>query len=475
MILLATLSLMMLFSGCGKTTTAEQKSTSAENTGVIGASLELITDWETRAEITLDTQVDINGTGVKYQDGTILITEGGQYLFSGKAKQLQVIVDTDEDVKLSLQGVEMTNETGPVIYGKNANSLYIEASDGTDNTLTDGSNYEADEDGETGKGTIFSNDTIVLCGSGTLTIEGNAKHGICSDDDLYVEGIALEIRANVKDGLHANDGIYIDSGTLRITAASDCIESEGVLVINGGVIEGESADEGIESKDVLTVNGGMITLKVTDDGLNAANAIVFHDGECRIYSTAGDAIDSNGSLTIHGGTIYAYGGSAPEGALDCDETEIVINGGTVVAVGDSNSTISEESEQISVLLSGYTKGSVVAIQEEGGKEIFSFTLEDSKSNLILSLPDLKQGKTYEVLVDGETVQNFTADSQVISAGGSTSSPGGMGGNGVMGTMPGNRNGRPDDIGNMPDGNVPDGQKMPDGNMPGKMFGGQRMQ
>ena len=359
---------------------------------------------------------------------------------------MQIYVDTDEDVSLLLSGAEMSNDFGPVIYGKNADSLYVEAAEGTTNVLKDGGTYETGEDGESGKAVISSNDDLILCGSGEIDVEGSVQHGICGDDDLYIEGVILSVTATAKDGIHANGDLCVDSGTIRITAASDCMESETNLVINGGSIEGTSSDEGLESKDALTVNGGEIELEVTDDGLNAAGNLTINDGVLHILASVGDALDSNGTFTINGGTIYAYGGSAPEGALDCDETSISINGGTLVAVGDANSPLSEDGGQISVLLAGYQKGSEVTIREQDGEEIFSFTMEEQKSNLIVSLPMFAEGGTYEVLVDGSTEQTFTADAQVISAGGSATTMGG----GMMqdtqgmtqGMMPGGRGDAP---------------------------------
>lgn len=300
--------------------------------------------------------------------------------------------------------------------GKNSNSIYIETAEGTTNVLSDGSDYDTDDDGKAiGKATIFSKDDLIFLGSGSLEVTGNFKHGICSNDAIYFEGGTYDITASVKDGVHANDLITVDDGTFTIDAASDDMESEGDFVMNGGSITGSSDDEGLESKNIMTINGGTIDLSIVDDGLNATSQIIINDGDIHITASSGDAIDSNGTITINGGNIVAYGGAAPEGALDCDQQEILINGGTLVAVGDENSSISEDSEQASVLLGSYTKGSVIALLDASGNEVYSFTLEDSKSNIVLSVAGLTSGETYTVTVDGTEDQTFTVDSMVISA------------------------------------------------------------
>ena len=437
MLLLMTMTAAMLATGCKSNTNTSENTVTSEQSATENASIDLITEWEAKASVTLGDKVKINGDGIS-QDGDVLtITEGGAYTFTGTSDQICILVDTEDDVKIVLNGVELTNATGPVIYGKNSNSIYIETAEGTTNVLSDGSDYDTDDDGKAiGKATIFSKDDLVFLGSGSLEVTGNFKHGICSNDGIYFEGGTYDITASVKDGVHANDLITVDDGTFTIHAASDDMESEGDFVMNGGSITGSSDDEGLESKNIMTINGGTIDLSVVEDGLNATSQIIINDGDIHITASTGDAIDSNGTLTINGGNIVAYGGAAPEGALDCDQQEILINGGTLVAVGDENSPISEDSEQASVLLGSYTKGSVIALLDASGNEVFSFTLEDSKSNIVLSVAGLTSGETYTITVDGAEDQTFTADSMVISAGGTAGTMGGgpMGQQGMNGDM-----------------------------------------
>ena len=427
----------MLATGCKSNTKTTQTEEATEQSATENASIDLIDTWDAKASVTLGEKVSIDGDGITQDGNTLTITEGGAYTFTGTSEDVCIVVDTDDDVKIVLNGVTMTYANGPVIYGKNSNSLYVETAEGTTNVLSDGTEYDTDEDGKAiGKATIFSKDDLILLGSGTLQVTGNFKHGICSNDSVYFEGGTYDITASVKDGVRANDLITVDDGSFTITAASDVMESEGDLVINGGTIEGTSDDEGIESKNVLTVNGGTITLSCVDDGFNATSDITINDGKISITASTGDAIDSNGSMTINGGTIIAYGGMAPEGALDCDMQEIVINGGTIVAVGDENSAISEESKQVSVLLGSYTKGSNIAIVDASGTEVYAFTLDESRSNIVVSVAGLTSGETYTITVDGVEDQTFTADSMVISAGGTAGTMGGgpMGQQGMNGDM-----------------------------------------
>lgn len=453
--ILMTMTVSSVFAGCGNIKTSVISDPATEqSTEKTKSGLALITDWETKANITLGKTISVDGEGAKVSDKVIKITEGGAYTISGESQDASILVDTEEDVKLILDGVTMTSTSGPVIYGKQAKSLYVETTEGSENTLTDSSDYETDEDGKSvGKAVVSSKDDLVLLGKGTLTLNGNYKHCIAGNDSVYFEGGTYQLSTTAKDGVHANDLIAVDDGTFTIDAVSDCMESEGDLIINGGTITGNSDDEGLEGKEKLTINDGTIDLQVVDDGLNAGSAILIKDGEITIHTSQGDAIDSNGSLQVDGGTITAYGGSVPEGGLDCDNAQVVINGGTIVVAGDVNSSISEDSKQVSVLLGQYQKGDTISITTESGEEVLGFTLEDAKSNIVVSSPKFTQGETYKVLVNGEEDQSFTVDSTVISAGGTADAMGGgPGGQMLQGEKP---QGQPGDGQMQPGG---DGQK-----------------
>ena len=63
-------------------------------------------------------------------------------------------------------------------------------------------------------------------------------------------------------------------------------------------------------------------------------------GTVTAVSNKNDAIDSNGNMTITGGTIIACGGSTPECGLDAAERySLYIKGGTVLAIGANNNSV----------------------------------------------------------------------------------------------------------------------------------------
>lgn len=437
-----------LLCGCANTGTSENTEQSSE---------EQSSDWKTMAKVTLGEKSPIEGQGVSEEDGTFTISEGGEYIFSGTLEKGSIVVDTKEDVRLTLSGVELTGDNAPAIYGKNSNSIYINVEDGTKNIIADSGEYED------AKAAIFSNDDLIFTGSGELTVTGNYKHAISSDDSITIEDGDIEITSAVRDGIHAKDE----------------------LNVNGGKIQILSCEEGLESKDVLKINDGVIEITANDDGINAANDLQITGGQIFTNVSKGDGLDSNGSLTISGGLVVAMGAEMPEGGIDCDQRDVVVTGGTVIACGGTNSAPSEsESSQISVLLGAANQDEKIGILDAEGNTVFAFVPEKSYSNLLLSVTSLEKENSYKVYTGGsiegentfhgyyqdgvysggEQSIEFTADSNVVSAGGTSDN--GMGG-GKMGDKKNDENG---EMKELPEGEIP---KMEDGERPEMPSDGER--
>lgn len=494
-IILCTLLIVGTMGGCasGNSTSTDNSTTnevsdremSAKNTGTTDTaaiaeaaaieidSLNLVTSWEQKAVITLESSITIEGSGAKTSDSMVVISEGGAYEISGTLEAGMIYVETDEAVKLILNGVNITNPNGPAIYVYDAEVTYIELAEGTENVLTDGTDYSedyakenADGEMELGKATIFANDDLVFVGTGSLTVIGNYKHAICSDDMIYFESGSLTLSA-VKDGVHVNDGICVDGGMIEVLTANDAMESEGAFVMNGGeliltasddgvsvlgnltvndgTINISTCEEGLEAKNNLVINGGNIEIIGNDDGLNGGNLVQINGGFLYSNISNGDAIDSNGTLEINGGLVIALGGGEPEGGADCDQNEFIITGGTLIATGGTNSSPTESScTQAAILLGSTSAGDEIAVKDSAGNVVFAFKVSKAYSNLLLTTGSIKSGESYTVYTGGtitgtdetygyyESAQyeggsesvSFTVDGMIVSAGGSVGMQGG---------------------------------------------------
>lgn len=188
---------------------------------------------EYTAKIKLGSTASSSGDNVTIDGSTVKITGSGVYHISGSAAQGQIIVSigtsaaTEEKIKLVLDGITLSNSSGPAIFIDRAKRCTLELADGTTSTLKDGGGDMVND------GAIFSNDTLRIKGSGTLNITSGNAHGIASHDDVIIEDGNINIES-VKTGIFAHDDISIEGGTLNIKGGTNGLKSEGTVNIKGG-------------------------------------------------------------------------------------------------------------------------------------------------------------------------------------------------------------------------------------------------
>ncbi len=269
-------------------------------------------------------------------------------------------------------------------------------------------------------------------------------------------------------GVKAGTGLVINGGTFALNTADDAIHTNGSATINGGSFDISTGDDGVHADEDLTVNdcdmtisesyeglegtnitlnGGNITLTASDDGLNAAggndqsgfggwgdrfggadSSLTINGGTLTV-NAQGDGLDSNGALTVNGGTIYVSGPTnSGNGALDCGSSASV-NGGTVVAVGASGMAVGfgggSSQGSIMVNVSSQQAGSAVTLTDKDGNVLVSFTPEKAYQNVVVSCPGLTVGGAY-TLTAGSYAQEITLSSVSYGASGGMGM-GGMGG------------------------------------------------
>lgn len=232
-------------------------------------------EWKNNTgTIDLD-KMSVTGAGINVSGNTILISQGGDFTVTGTQSDGMIRVNTEDKVKLRLSGMSLTNTSGPAIFFENAEKGFITITENTENFLTDSSQYSIDD----ADAALFSNDDLEIKGDGALTIDGNYKHGIASDDDLSVENGVITIKSQ-EHGLKANDAVSIIGGTLNITAdTGKGIKAGKTLTVDAGAINIISEQsEGMESKGTITVNGGEINIKAADDGINTGSESSQTDG-----------------------------------------------------------------------------------------------------------------------------------------------------------------------------------------------------
>lgn len=358
----------LLASGCSSSSDdAASNPTTAEVASVATESAtETVTEVADPAD---DVDWDsLDGETIALSNEDITITAGGSYTLTGTSSA-SIIVNTEEDVQLILDGVNIVSETGAAIVVEEADNVYITLADGSENYVEDASTRS---DAEV-NGTIYSTADLTISGSGSLTLKANYQDGLVTKDDLIItsgtividsvdEGIRGRDSVTIAGGditiTAAGDGVkttnsqeadrgyvHISGGSLVITADDDAIKAATIMTIDGGTINILDSYEGLEAINI-TINGGDITLYASDDGINAvagdiaAEVFIAVNGgviDVTVGSGDTDAFDSNGDITITNGDITV---TAPTSSFDYDGTA-EMTGGTITVNGEQLTSIPE--------------------------------------------------------------------------------------------------------------------------------------
>lgn len=327
-----------------------------------------------------------------YNDN-VTISKSGTYVLKGNLKgQIVISVTKNDTVRLILDQVTITSETGPAILCTECKKLILSLPEGTKNTITDGTAYQ-DQSEDAPDAAIFSQDSLTVNGTGELIVnanyqdalktkdtlklmEGNisitaADDGIFGKDFLYIHGGSYTVEAK-GDGLKTTydkddekGDMIIENGTFTITAGNDGIQSEHCLTIydgtftiqsGGGSVNAASADnafepggfgrwnhtsqessqettpsaKGVKAGTKLTIHGGIYQMDTSDDSFHANGDLVMEDGNLTIAS-GDDGMHSDGTLTVQNGTIQVT--KSYEGI---EGSKVIINGGNLLVTASDD-------------------------------------------------------------------------------------------------------------------------------------------
>lgn len=293
--------------------------------------------------------LSVSGDGASVSDNTLTISKGGVYTLSGKNSDASIVISTDDKVKLKLNGVDITSSSAPVIYVENADKVYIDTEDGTDNSLVSTAANTA---------AIRSKDNLKIKGGGTLNIT-SADNGIKCSDNLKIEGGNINIDAKA-DGINVNDTFEMTDGNLKITAVGDGIDSSSIANISGGTIdittngtptetsqteqssdeqnrpktpfgesssvEFETSSKGIKADWMIKLSGGKINVNSADHSIHCTSDIEIDGTNLTLASQYKKGISAHGSITING----------TETSIDVTKSTEGIEGKTKLTINNGN-------------------------------------------------------------------------------------------------------------------------------------------
>lgn len=304
-------------------------------------------------EYKTETHSDVPAELKDLQNRVVTITDGGTYVFSGTATDVQIAVAAEaaDEVRVVLNGVDITCQTaaGIQVYSaadprtEGEYGVTIELAEGSENVVNGSHTKKTEADNIKHDGAISSNISLGFEGTGALTINGD------------------------------NEGVEVKSGH---------------LTFNGGNITIHSNDDPINGSEdgvaVVTINDGYIYSSVTNDP-----------------QYEGDGLDSNGYIKINGGTAInlAHPYSMDSG-IDSDMGSY-INGGIVVGAGNMYDPIEEDSAQLYMMLQfAESTDDLLVVTDENDKPVFAYDFPYSYSYIAFSTPELKEGN-YHVYLGGE--------------------------------------------------------------------------
>lgn len=278
----------------------------------------------------------------------------------------------------------------------------------------------------TAAGDGIHGETDIIVTGGTLTVRSGGGRTAPLPADASAKGLKAKVLVvtgggqitvdAADDAVHSDAAVAIDGGTLNLATADDGIHAETALDVTNGTVNVTNSKEGLEALQ-LTVSGGTVNVTATDDGLNAVeegidefavapNAFIRITGGSVSATGGTDGLDSNGTITISGGTVAVHGSDFTpfgEGGIDANGPT-TFNGGTTFSAGISAVTgmIANNSPQRWITYRFTTRqaaGTIVQVAS-GSTVIAAYRAPKAFQQILLSSPQTIGGRTYDIYTGG---------------------------------------------------------------------------
>ena len=268
------------------------------------------------------------------------------YTLSGNSTNGGFYHEGSYKIDLVLNGLTLTNPSGPAINIQNGKKINVTVAAGTTNTLTDGSNGDW-------KACFRVKGHTELKGSGTLNITGKTANAFWGKEFLEMKNCTLNILGAVNDGINVNQHFNMESGSLSISGVGDDGLQVSYETDDYGNIISETDNTG-----AITITGGTININTTGDGskgIKAEGAINISEfastTNITVKTTGGVLLETTNNvkdtsvcvciksetdITISGGTLTLTSTGQGARAMTCDKTINIIGGTTTARAEGSN-------------------------------------------------------------------------------------------------------------------------------------------
>lgn len=204
------------------------------------------------------------------EDGEII------YVLSGSTTNGEFYLEGAFKCTVELNGVAITNPSGPAINVQNGKRVSVSIKKSTTNTLTDGANEDYN-------GAFHSKGHTKFKGKGTLNVVGNSKHGIYSKEYLEIKNCNINITKAVKDGIHCKEYFFMESGNVSISGAGD----DGIQVeLSGNASTGVMPQHEEEDSGNFYMANGTLTISDYEGKAIVADGTITYSGGSQNFDTS---------------------------------------------------------------------------------------------------------------------------------------------------------------------------------------------
>lgn len=405
-------SLILVFASCSdKSSSSNANSTSVNTTQASKTSAESENTPQTDGNYDLsfsnrdcDSSYDENSCKITFKDNSakadsengivvngsdITITKEGTYILSGDCSDGSVVIETDDKskVQLVLDNLNLTSKNSPLVI-KEADKVFITLANGSNNTLSDSSSYSLTIDDSTVDSAIFSKADLAINGSGSLTVNGNYKHGIVSKDDLIITGGTINVSSK-SSGIDGKDCVKIKSASVNVDSGTDSIrstnidetDSRGFVYINSGSFNLTSTNDAIQAASMLRIDGENFEITTGGGSSNGKTHTESMGRGMNMFSSSSDSEDTEsakalkaaGNIKINGGT---YNINSSDDSIHSNSDVIITNCDFTSQTGDD--VIHADN---ALTIDG---GTISITQSYEGIEAGDITVNDGKISVVSS-------------------------------------------------------------------------------------------
>lgn len=311
-----------------------------------------------------DSGIQISDSGAVVKENTVTITKAGTYIVSGSLSDGRLMVDSRDTgyVRLVLDNVSITSRNSSAIYVKNADNVLITLPEGTENQVTDGKEYKAEDEEGSLNAAIYSKDDLVINGTGNLAVTGNYNHGIQSKDDLVIISGNIQVHS-AGDGIVGKDSVVIKEAVITVEAGGDGIKStnavqdKGYIYLDDPDITVTAANDGIQAETCMVIERGVYAITAGGGSSNApakqrdesAPGMGKPDGgypgmreEMMPEQDSGDDTASDSAKGIKAGVDITING----GIFTCDTSDDTIHSNSSITINNGTMTLASGDDGI---------------------------------------------------------------------------------------------------------------------------------